>query len=431
MLQKIKTIFGGEKQQLENQRPESRLPVKLTVEDEKHILQAGSEGEKEQLAAREDAHPEVLYFLAEDSSASVRRAIAGNSSTPIQANEILKNDSDEHVRTELARKIGRLVPDLEANEQTSLRDKSIGILEELAKDQLPKVRAMVAEEIKGSSSVPKELVDQLARDIEDIVCGPILQYSPLLNDVDLREIIAAGSSSAALEAIARRETVSEEVSADIAGTLDIPAVSALLTNQNAQIREETLDQIISQGESVESLHRPLSLRPQLSGRAMKRISGFVASALVHAMMERNELPDELAEELLEKVRDRQDEERSEDEERTKLAAKAQDYFERGMLDDKFVLHQIDQNRRELLMQSLAVMADLAVDIVRQVMTSNSGRAVTALCWKAGLKMRTAYAMQTRFALVPTAHLLSAKDGTQYPIDENELEWHLSYFTDQD
>ncbi len=421
MLQKIKSIFSGEK----------TLPASLSLEEEQSILKAGSEDQKKQLAARPNARPEVLYFLAEDQSPTVRMLIAGNASTPIQADEILKNDADENVRAELARKIGRLVPGMKSEDQQTIRDKSIKVLEALAQDQLPRIRAMVAEEIKGSADVPKALVDQLARDIEEIVCGPILQYSPLLNDEDLREIIAAGVSSGALEAIASRKTVSEQVSSDIAGTLDVPAVAALLTNKNAQIREDTLDQIISQASSVEDLHKPLSLRPQLSIRAMRRIAGFVASALVHAMMEQSQLSEEQAEELLDKVRERLADEKVGDDEQARLAAKAQDYFERGMLDDKFVLEQIEGNRRELLMQCLAVMADLPPETVREVIMSKSGRVVTALCWKAGLTMRTAYDVQTSFALVPTAQLLSAKDGNKYPIKDSELEWHLSYFTDQD
>lgn len=421
MLKKLKSLLSGN----------SDLPKELTREDEQSILKEGTERQKRQLAARQDARPEVLYYLAEDQSASVRRLIAGNPSTPIQADEILKNDSDDEVRAELARKIGRIVPDMTSAEQTSLRDKSIKLLEELARDQLPKVRAMVAEEIKSAENVPKDLVDRLARDIEDIVCGPILQYSPLLNDDDLREIIAAGTSSKALEAIARRDVVSENVSADIAGTLDVPAVAALLTNKNAQIREDTLDQIISQAEGVEDLHKPLTLRPQLSVRAMKRIAGFVASALVHAMMEQSDLSEEQADELLEKVRERLAAERVGDDEAKQLAMKAQEFFDRGMLNDEFVIEQIADNRRELLIQCLAVMSNLDAATVKQVVLSKSGRAVTALCWKAGLSMRTAYEVQTKFALVPTAQLLHAKDGTKYPIKEDELEWHLSYFTEKD
>lgn len=421
MFQKIKSMLSGDK----------GLPDTLSVEDEQSILKDGTEKQKEQLAARQDARPEVLYFLAEDKSASVRRHIAGNPSTPIQADELLKNDSDDTVRTELARKIGRLVPDMSSAEQTTLREKSIKLLEVLARDQLPKVRAMVAEEIKNSDDVPKALVDRLARDIEDIVCGPILQYSPLLNDDDLREIIAAGASSKALEAIASRELVSEDVASDVAATLDVPAVAALLTNKNAQIREDTLDQIISQAESVEDLHKPVALRPQISVRAMKRIAGFVASALVHAMMEQSDLSEDQADELLEKVRDRLAAEKVGDDEARKLAIKAQEFYDRGMLDDAFVSQQITENNRELLLQCLAVMSDLAVETVRQVIQSKSGRAVTALCWKADLTMRTAYDVQTKFALVPNAQLLSAKNGNAYPIKEDELEWHLSYFTEKD
>ncbi|MFC4348840.1 DUF2336 domain-containing protein [Kordiimonas lipolytica] len=424
MLGKLKALLGGKSDK------DKALPETLTKEDEQRILETGSEGQKQALANRTDARPEVLYFLAEDASPEIRRAIAQNPSTPIQAAEKLTSDEDEEVRSELARKIGRLIPGLKPGEQTALREKAIKVLEALAADQLPKVRAYVAEEIKSADSVPKAIVDRLARDVEEIVCGPILQYSPLLNDDDLREIIAAGVSGGALKSIASRALVSEEISQDIAATLDVPAISTLLTNPNAQIREDTLDQIIDHAKTVEDLHAPVALRPQLSIRAMKRIAGFVASALVHAMMEQAELPEEQAEELLERVRDRLHSERVGDEEEDKLAKQAMEYFEKGALDDKFVHDQIEENRRELLMQCLAVMADIPAKTVRQIVNSKSGRAVTALAWKAKLSMRTAYELQTKFALVPKAQLLNAKDGKDYPIDDNELEWHLSYFVEQ-
>ena len=421
MLGKLKDLFSGKKK---------GLPDTLTQADEQKILQEGSFDQRQELAARPDARPEVLYYLAEDAAPEVRRAIAENPSTPIQAAEKLSDDEDEDVRAELARKIGRLAPGLAPGEQTALRETAIKVLESLAADQLPKVRAVIAEEIKSADTVPKDIVAKLARDVEEIVCGPILQYSPLLNDDDLREIIAAGVSSGALKAIACRGSVSENVSADIAVTLDIPAIAALLTNDNAQIREDTLDQIIEHAEGVEELHSPVALRPQLSIRAMKRIAGFVASALVHAMMDQAALPETQAEELLERVRARLSSERVGDSEEAKLAKTAMDYFERGMLTDKFVVEQIEANRRELLLQCLAVMADIPAKIVRQIIYSKSGRAVTALAWKAELDMRTAYELQTKYALVPTAQLLSAKNGKDYPIDENELDWHLSYFVEQ-
>ncbi|RMB02735.1 DUF2336 domain-containing protein [Eilatimonas milleporae] len=423
MFKKVRALFG------KNDAMPKALPSRLTEDDEQNILENGDERTRELLAAREDARPEVLYYLADDTSPAVRRQIAQNPATPIQADEKLTDDEDADVRGELARKISRIIPGLPKGETTALREKTIGVLQRLAEDQLPKVRAILAEEIKSSNIVPKPIVDRLARDLEDLVCAPILQYSPLLNDDDLREIIAAGASSRALEAIATRDAVSEAVADDLAASLDIPAIAALLTNSNAQIRESTLDQIIDQAQSVEDLHRPLALRPQLSIRAMKRIAGFVASALVHSMLEQAKLEEEQAEDILERVRERIADERVGEDEEQVLAEQARHYQERGMLTDDFFVQQVEENRRELVIQCLALLSDLPVQVVRNILRSKSGRAVTALAWKAGLTMRTAYQLQTRLALVPTAQLLSAKDGSDYPIPYVELDWHLSYFTE--
>lgn len=399
----------------------------ISYDEARRLLERGRLNDRRALARRQDMRPEILYFLAEDEDREVRRAVAANPAAPIHADQLLARDSDDEVRLELARKIARLVPDLPPDESIRVRERAIDLLESLARDALPKVRAMVAEEIKRSDRVPRKIVRQLARDLESIVCCPVLEYSPLLDENDLRELIAAGMSSEALSAIARRENLDEAVSDDIAATLDVPAVAALLANDSAQIREDTLDHLIDQAREVAEWHQPLAMRPQLSIRAMKRIAGFVASALVHRMMERNPIDEKLADEILDRVRQRIAEEQVGDDEAAELAAKARDFHRRGMLNDEFVLDAIENNRRELLIQCLAVMADIEPAVVRRILLSKSGRAVTALAWKAGLKMRTAFKMQTELALVSPSQLVPAKKGRDYPMDESELVWHLSYF----
>ena len=408
-----------------------KLSKDIDYGDEKNILKTGSADERQQLASHPQTHPEVLYYLADDESEEVRRRIAQNSATPIQADEKLVDDKDDEVRMELATKISRLMPGLEEGEQNELRESAIKLLETLANDQLPKVRAILSEELKNSTTVPKRIVDKLARDMEEIVFAPILEYSPLLNDTDLREIIAAGASEAALVAIANRTSLTEDVTDEIALTLEIPAVSALLTNKDAHIREDTLEKIIDQAQEAEELHRPLCLRPQLSIRAMKRITGFVASALVHLLMDNNEIEEDVADELLDNVRQRIASERIGQEEEDGLIAMARDYMSRGMLDDAFVITQIDANRRELLIACLSLMADLTVETVRKIIFSKSGRAVTALAWKSGLKMLTGYEMQIKLALVPKTQLITPEKGkSAYPMSEDELVWHLSYFNEE-
>ena len=409
-------------------RKSRKTSGKLSYEQARHVLEENDYDKRLELAKRPDTRPEILYYLAEDDSADVRRHIAQNPATPIHADALLTIDEDGEVRSELARKIARLVPGLTVEEQATLHERAVEVLERLAQDQLPKVRAIVAEEIKQSENVPRHIVRQLAEDVEDIVATPILEYSPLLGDDDLREIIAAGASEAALVAIARRPTVSEPVSEAVAGTLEIPAVAALLVNPSAQIREDTLDQIIDQAKEVQDLHEPLATRPDLSIRAMKRIAGFVASALVHTMIESSALAEDVAEDILERVRERIAAERVGEDDEKRFAEEALKLHKEAQLNDDFVIEAIATNQRELLIQCLALMAELPARTVREILKSKSGRAVSALSWKARLTMRTAYAMQTKLALVPAPQLVTPKAGIDYPLDTDEMIWHLSYFS---
>src|SRR5260221_555852 len=75
------------------------------------------------------------------------------------------------------------------------------------------------------------------------VAAPIAEYSPLLSDDDLLEIIKGG---VVIDAVARRAAVSERVADAVVASSNLPAVAALLANTNAQLREETLDAIIDQ-----------------------------------------------------------------------------------------------------------------------------------------------------------------------------------------
>ena len=98
----------------------------------------------------------------------------------------------------------RLMPGLSERENARVMALTIETLECLARDAAVRVRAILAEEIKLLDCVPKHLVLGLARDVNAIVAVPILQYSPLLSDSDLMEIIACGQVQDVLTAIANR-----------------------------------------------------------------------------------------------------------------------------------------------------------------------------------------------------------------------------------
>ena len=223
------------------------VPAALSQAETLRILEDHNNAAREELASRTDAAPEVLFFRSSEGSIKARRAIARNTTTPAQANRLLAEDTDEEVRSELARKIGRLIPDLPEDASEKMRALTIETLERLAEDQLPRVRRILAEEIKALDCVPKRVIDMLARDVEETVAAPILEYSPLLSDADLVDIISSSQARFTLTAIAARKPLSANVSDAIATALDVPAVAALLANSTAQIREQTLEKIIDHG----------------------------------------------------------------------------------------------------------------------------------------------------------------------------------------
>jgi len=394
----------------------------LSYEEQKRLLQDPDPAVRLALARRHDVRPEILYYLASDASPTVRRAGAANPVTPIQADELLLADASSEVRQDLALKVARLLPDMPADEQERVRDVTLHVLQQLADDQLARVRAIVAEELKETLQAPPSLVRKLARDVEAIVAAPILEFSPLLSDHDFREIIAAGCAQEALCAIARRPRLSPEVADAVVATLDVAAVATLLANKKADIRTETLEQIADQARDVEAWHRPLVMRPELSVRAMRRISGFIATALLETLAARTDLDAETTAELRDAVAVRLASDTGEVQAAERERADALD--QRSMLDDDAVADAIEAVQHDFVVEALSLRSELPRPSVEKLLRSGSGKAVTALAWQAGLSMRLAMRLQAKLARIPPHRMVNARHGTEFPLTPEEMAWQL-------
>ena len=241
------------------------------------------------LANRADIKPEVLYFLAEDEDPEVRRTVAENTAAPRQTDVLLASDTAVEGRQGLAGKISHLAPGLSADEQDAVRKSTYEALEILARDQLSVVRQVLSETLKDVANAPHEIIYTLAHDTEIEVAGPVLEFSPQLTEQDLIEIIQLSPAEGALKAISHRENVQEPVSDAIVATDDVDAIADLLSNESAQIREQTLDDLIGRASDVELWHAPLVARPKLSGGAATRMAQFLADNLLDVLQQRVDL----------------------------------------------------------------------------------------------------------------------------------------------
>jgi len=136
------------------------------------------------------------------------------------------------------------------------------------------------------------------------VSRPVLEHSPLLSDPVLIEIIRSDPVRGAVAAISRRDGLRGDVADAVAASGEERAITALLSNKSAQIREETLDGLIEIASGVPAWHAPMVSRPVLSARAIARLSGFVADSLLEALCSRKDIDAKTAKLVSENVRER-------------------------------------------------------------------------------------------------------------------------------
>ena len=420
-------VFGSKKKRGKGQgtaKPPDYDKAKITAA-------RGSVEERRALASVEDAQPEILYYLTTDQSPEVRAEVAENVGTPLQADLVLARDAHDEVRCQLAAKIGRLVPTLTPDESEGLTAMAFEVLEILARDHLPRVRAIISVELKRAPNVPYAIVRRLAEDLDGIVSAPIIEFSPLLSDDDLIEIIVRGLKGRPLIAVARRRNLAAPVVDAVVDTNDSGAVRAVLENETASIAEETLDKVIARAADRPEWHDAIICRDDLPSRTVLRIASFVSAALMDTLIERNKGDTDVVDELRKTVRHRIDSgDLDEDDGPIELAAvRAKEMFEAGTLDEAAIKNALSNDDNAFVRHGLGLMARVPLDTAAMMLNSGNGKTVTALAWKAGLTMDLAVTLQKGLCRIKSDKIAGPGEDGGYPMSEDDIEWYTEHFFD--
>ncbi|HBK08709.1 MAG TPA: hypothetical protein DDZ81_23120 [Acetobacteraceae bacterium] len=244
-----------------------------------------NEAARVRLGANAASPPHVLLALASDPSVTVRASLAMNPALPAEAAAILSADMDGRVRSILGRKLATRTGD----GRSRARQDAVASLTAMVADAALRVRANIAETVRDMPDGPREIVLRLAHDPAPMVSEPVIRSSPRLTQEDLVALIASGPPPSTFLAVARRPQIGEAVSDAIVGSGGADAISALLANQTAKIRDATLDMLAAQAEEQTAWQEPLISRPHLPVRAQRLLSEIATGPLLERLADRRDL----------------------------------------------------------------------------------------------------------------------------------------------
>ncbi|MGX9965842.1 DUF2336 domain-containing protein [Roseomonas sp. F4] len=348
--------------------------------------------------------PELLTYLAADREASVRQAVAAHARTPPAVARLLAEDADAEVRRELAGRIATLAPKLDAQAGSRMTRLAAGTLALLVRDAAVEVRAAIAAVLRDMPDAPRDLILQLARDTAMLVAEPVIRLSPLLTEADLLALIADPPAPATRRAVARRPALSETISDAIAETTDAAAVTALLANPSAAIREATLDRLVAGAGERPSWQAALVRRAQLPSGAARALGEIVTDHLLGVLAARPDLPEGLAASLRSRVTAR-------------LAGGTAGDDGEGAL-----FLAAETGDRDLLLQRLAEGAGVSEARVEAALALRSARAIAGLCHSAGWSARLAAEVQVVLGGISATEVVHPTAEGGWALGEAELQW---------
>lgn len=212
----------------------------------------------------------------------------------------LAADASSEARAALAQKLGGTIdsPALNDAELELARD----IARLMARDVEVAVRRALAESLRHARRLPHDVAFRLADDVEAVAL-PILTDSGVLTDADLIELVRRGSPQKQ-EAIARRDGVSEPVSAELIASAVEPAVTALLGNATARISDESLGRAIDRFGDSEPVKETMAHRERLPATVSERLVVLASERLKEYLVSHHEMSPNLATDIILQSRER-------------------------------------------------------------------------------------------------------------------------------
>lgn len=209
---------------------------------------------------------------------------------------------DHRLRHRVANAIGQI---LEHDLTDSERDMVADIVTSLVRQAELDLRQSIAHRVCFMEGVPPEVVLQLAHD-EFTVAEPVLEFSPVLTDMDLLYIIKSKPAEY-WHAIARRKLLDVSVVDALVGVRDDSTAVNLLLNDAVELKTSALEAFAELTKYSDKLAEPLLRRKELPQKIAMDLFWHVAAPLRAHILKNFNIPknklDEALQDALEDFKD--------------------------------------------------------------------------------------------------------------------------------
>lgn len=176
------------------------------------------------------------------------------------------------------------------------------IVRRMAQDASEIVREAVALNLRSSRNLPHDVAKSLAEDIDSIAL-PVLQYSEVLTDDDLVELLDRVPETKQV-AMAQRSAVSGALAEALVEKGSQSAVETLVGNAGADIDEASFGRALDRFGQSEALQENIVKRSKLPLTISERLVTMVSEKLQDYLVAHHELSADAASEIIMRSRER-------------------------------------------------------------------------------------------------------------------------------
>ena len=172
----------------------------------------------------------------------------------------------------------------------------------MVEDVEVKVRQILSECLKNSKDIPQDIVIKLIND-ENSVSIPFIKYYEGLSNKELIDILNAQNIDKQ-KAVAQRRNLSNEISAYIVDKCSEDVVVTLISNNSANIYENTYQNIVKKYSGSENVKKCLVYRSELPVTVISKIINSLSEELLKRLIMTHNLPNNIASDIVEQVKEK-------------------------------------------------------------------------------------------------------------------------------